>query len=500
MLPSQRYGRFPFAFCRLLSVATCIMCFSTRTIPIPHPPHSRFGDVTTFEPFDYTALPPIADSASSGDLLLGMDFPSDEDLSRLPVGDQGGFCVVRHYAVPNDGFGGICQLNDGHANGASHADIQRLQLTSHNVTLPVALVLLDNHTYPTLTRAKKACRRGAILIRRHPKADHAAGTELSKFSDCPRGKVGDRVFPGDVIGYQMLLGNSKKKRTYPNIEYCRPSFQLPVVYEDDHIAVINKPAGISVYGKRQSRSGSMSRRTVRDALPYALTPPVPGAAAPGGVLKRPVAVHRLDGHTSGLLLVAKTKVALDSLHKQFEERKIQKIYTAVVNGKLSSGDHSTSSLETTARLDPVWNFIDYPLGGKSAFTSWRILREAPSLNAKDGVLSMVELRPRTGRYHQLRRHMAWICRRPLVGDPLYAGALQAHHFRRRGLFLCSNAVAFRHPVYTNNIADTEKLGGEEFRICQDGTTIEVTVSLELPKKFSKLLDGEEQWASQCAKQ
>lgn len=221
----------------------------------------------------------------------------------------------------------------------------------------------------------------------------------------------------------------------------------------------------------------MSRRTVRDALPYILTPPRPGLHNDGvGILKRPIAVHRLDGPTSGLLLVAKTKIALDSLHKQFAERTVQKIYTAVINGDLSPDDETNTSygdgVELTNTTTERFNFIDYPLGGKQASTSWRILRKARSLNAKDGILTLVELRPHTGRYHQLRRHMAWFHRRPLVGDPLYAGAFQAHHFRRRGLFLCSNGVAFRHPC----------------------TLRDVTVSLDLPRKFGKLLDGEEQWA------
>ena len=149
---------------------------------------------------------------------------------------------------------------------------------------------------------------------------------------------------------------------------------------------------------------------------------------------------------------------MDNLKEQFHERKIQKIYTAIVNGDLMPQQveyqkQHQKEPEKGQNSTEVWNLIDYPLGGKHAMTSWKILKCAQSLNARDGVLTMIRVRLHTGRYHQIRRHFAWWCFRPLVGDHLYAGLLQAHHFRKKGLFLSSNGISFLHPVQSEGKKD-----------------------------------------------
>lgn len=209
----------------------------------------------------------------------------------------------------------------------------------------------------------------------------------------------------------------------------------------------------------------------------------------------------------GLLLVAKTKVAMDKLKEQFWNRNIQKMYTAIVNGSVMreqleyqqqqlkqngdkkghqhpNGGHSNDHEEACN-----WNLIDYPLGGKHALTSWRILERARSLNARDGVLTKVEVKLHKGRYRQIRRHFAWWCRRPLVGDHLYAGMLQAHHFRKKGLFLTSSGISFPHPVV---LLEKSGGGGEESQIAKP-RRIEVTI--DAPKRFGKLMKAEESWAN-----
>ena len=127
---------------------------------------------------------------------------------------------------------------------------------------------------------------------------------------------------------------------------------------------------------------------------------------------------------------------------------------------------------------------------------------------KDGMLTLAEVSLKTGRYHQIRRHLAWHERRPLVGDALYAGKLQAHHFRRRGLYLCSRGLVLQHPCYNSDDGRKEwerrrrenRQGWDEgLRLSNDGI-VEVAVRLDLPGKFDKLLDGEEKWAEQHALQ
>jgi len=107
----------------------------------------------------------------------------------------------------------------------------------------------------------------------------------------------------------------------------RPPFELPVVYEDDHIAVVNKPAGVVCYAPKGQ--GYSCMETIRAALPFVLKPPKRGTLS---ILRRPMSVHRLDKPTTGLLLIAKTKPALVELGRQFAQREVHKTYTAIVNG------------------------------------------------------------------------------------------------------------------------------------------------------------------------
>lgn len=170
---------------------------------------------------------------------------------------------------------------------------------------------------------------------------------------------------------------------------------------------MNKPAGIVVYANRGGGHGIM---TVRAGLPFALTPPQMGTYA---TLRRPQPVHRLDKPTSGLLLVAKTKPAMVHLSLQFRDRKVKKTYVAAVNGippePKETAISSIGAYELGVDVDPnssdKWQLIDHPLDEKSAVTIWRALRYSKSLKANENYLTLVELKPKTGRYHQLRRHM-----------------------------------------------------------------------------------------------
>ncbi len=446
------------------------------------------------------------DNHYQGDEEDHFEFPSDEDLALLPKGKKGGHRIIQTLTY------------NGNTN-------------NENISIQLALTQLDPEKYPSLSKARKACRKGSILIHRGPIHDDGDGNGDGAFSPSSktsfRARVGDLVHPKDVIGVQLMMGTFRKKRCYPYITYARPKFILPILYEDDYMAVVDKPANIAMYGKRQKRSGgksggggsnNFSRRTVRDALPYCLTPPGKGAKGP---LRRPTAVHRLDTPTSGLVVVAKTKGALCFLSQQFAERKVVKEYTAIVNGDIivdgdggGGGDeHDDGDDSDKMKSSGNWNIVNYPLGNKYSITLWRKLRCAQSLHAKDGTLTLVEVRPLTGRYHQIRRHFAWVVRKPLVGDHLYAGQLQAPRFRRNGLYLCSNGILIpEHPHYNkSNISSlrnyvsssSSKDNNDEYKRFDDqhsclsleGDRVVVNVKKELPKRFNKLLDGEHAWAN-----
>ena len=474
------------------------------------------GTNSTPSLFDYRKLPPISDttrcevieafqgtskSSNSSDHENEFYFPSPEELAHLPKGDRGGYHIVRQYTVAVENITSVTNVTNV-ANATNATSLPQ----GKNLTLQNALTILDPVNYPTLTRARKACRKGMVLVHRNPKLgkfQNASNRDTVRHMNIScsssdlnfkRGNVGDRVEPGDIIGVQLFLGTYRKKQCYPNIEYSRPQFQLPVLYEDDHLAVINKPAGVAVYSEtRMSGAGDKTgtRKTVHFALPFALTPPKKGTS--GGILRRPGIVHRLDKPTSGLLLVAKTKASMDSLKEQFQNREVQKIYTAIVNGDLMPHQEEyqkqqRNETHNSQNSTEVWNLIDYPQGGKHALTSWKILKRAPSLNARDGFLTMIRIRLHTGRYHQIRRHFAWWCFRPLVGDHLYAGLLQAHHFRKKGLFLSSNGISFLHPVQNDDESD----GDKKLR--------RVEVTIDVPKRFDKLMKAEESWAIHNQKQ
>lgn len=307
----------------------------------------------------------------------------------LPTGSSEGFAVVDYFEFTGENYQHVLDL-------LKPKDVQRLSLTPQNVTLPIALMMMDSVKFPTVSRARKFCRHGRILVHR----GRLGNGNVFVQDKIIMGKVGDRVYLGDIIGRQVAVGRGyfaarQEKRA--------PPFELPVVFEDDHFAVVNKPPGIVVYSPKNAGQGLM---TVKAALPHVLEPSKAGTLS---ALKRPKAVHRLDKPTTGLLVVGKTLSAMDNLSKQFQERVVKKTYTAVINGIPEEDPEAYISSEQAFNLgmdvDPdsehKWQLIDSPLKDnknemRHAVTAWRVIRYAKSLKARDGVLTLVELKPKTG--------------------------------------------------------------------------------------------------------
>jgi 23S rRNA pseudouridine1911/1915/1917 synthase len=406
-----------------------------------------------------------------------------DDLSTLTPGIPGSFFVVQQYEMPNrfdmDGF--------------DPEEKERLDLSPVNISLPVALMMIDPEEYPSFSKARKVCRKGNVLVHRGSLSDESFDLER-----CIIGRVGDRIYPGDVIGKQVRMGTG----SYPIMSYKQP-FDLPVVYEDDYFAIVNKPAGIVVHAHKQAGFGTM---TIRCCLPLVLKPPQVGTFS---VLRRPQPVHRLDRPTSGLLLIAKTKPSMQNLGKQFENRIIKKTYTAIVNGipfepqvgAVSSQAAFEMGVDVEPDSDDTWQLIDFALEEREATTLWRSQRFGKSIKAEEETLTVVELKPKSGRYHQLRRHMAWVCKTPLVGDDTYDGGGDAMGLREQGLFLCSNRVVLEHPYFNTehgrkiwgSMSDEERfVSGMVF--VGDDDKIMVAASIDLPAKFEKFLTHEKEHA------
>ena len=185
---------------------------------------------------------------------------------------------------------------------------------------------------------------------------------------------------------------------------------LEIVYEDEYIAVVNKPSGFPVSGN--------FFKTIQNALPYNLS-----VSNNEDALAAALPVHRLDASTSGLLIIAKTRTAHMSVAKQFENREIKKTYMALVKGSLE--DSGT---------------INLPINGLTACTAYKTIRVENSLS--NGRLSLVELEPQTGRTHQLRIHMSELGH-PIIGDALYD---KKNVLRGKGLFLSATKLKFKHPI------------------------------------------------------
>jgi 23S rRNA pseudouridine1911/1915/1917 synthase len=209
---------------------------------------------------------------------------------------------------------------------------------------------------------------------------------------------------------------------------------LKIVFEDEHLLVVDKPAGLVVHPAAGNRDGT---------LVNALLHHCSGSLSGIGGVARPGIVHRIDKDTSGLLLVAKTDVAHEGLAKQFAAHSIDRRYLAIVAGvpQQSQGIVDAPLARSAANRKKI-AVVTGPRG-KRAVTHWKrlnVLRDT----------TLVECRLETGRTHQVRVHMASIGH-PLIGDPVYGRPGRTHGkllnelgFGRQALHAAE--LGFTHPV------------------------------------------------------
>ncbi|HST51580.1 MAG TPA: RluA family pseudouridine synthase [Pyrinomonadaceae bacterium] len=248
---------------------------------------------------------------------------------------------------------------------------------------------------------------------------------------------------------------------------------LEVVYEDEHLIVVVKPAGVLVHPSR-----GVKRGTLANALAYHLNPSPdlgfvsridegiasPADAARPRVLRvddscdmansrsefrdrqfiRPGIVHRLDRDTSGLLVVAKTQTALSRLTQHFQRRLVEKRYLAVLCGRVESEELIIDApIGRDEQARPRWCVLD---GGRPSETRLRVLET-------NGERTLVELEPVTGRTNQLRIHCSH-AGHAVVGDTLYGGDAHAR------LCLHASRLAFRHPATNERLEFSSPLPAE----------------------------------------
>lgn len=241
---------------------------------------------------------------------------------------------------------------------------------------------------------------------------------------------GNVSFTGRYISGGEIIELYKKEESDRNPIV---KIKLDVLYEDNYLAIINKPAGIVVSGNK--------KHTLANALPFNLK-----KSSEKDVLLRPQPAHRLDFPTSGVILVGKTANTLTALNDLFRDKAIHKVYQTITQGVMSNKE---GKLETT-------------LKGKSAITHYKVLRELPS--PKFEKLNLVELKPITGRRHQLRIHMSELGN-PILGDKLYG--IEGKIMQGKGLYLHAMSLSFNHPM----------------------TTEKIEISTPLPAKFERILEN-----------
>ena len=206
---------------------------------------------------------------------------------------------------------------------------------------------------------------------------------------------------------------------------------LKIYFEDEYLAVVDKPYGMVVHPAAGNETG-----TLVNALLYHM----PKLSGIGGV-KRPGIVHRLDKDTSGIILIAKTDEAHQSLSKQLKDRTMDKRYLAVVEGLMKVENGEINEPIARSKRDRKMMAIDKE--GRQAHTKWKLIENLRSS-------SLLEVHILTGRTHQIRVHMQSI-HHPVAGDPIY-GAKKGVKVPR--LMLHAHKLTFTHPITNERLTFT----------------------------------------------
>ena len=249
-------------------------------------------------------------------------------------------------------------------------------------------------------------------------------------------KISYKTKQGDVI--EIHIPEAKE------INLKAQDIPLDVVYEDDDIIVVNKPKGMVVHPANGNPDGT---------LVNAVMSLCKGSLSGIGGEIRPGIVHRLDKDTSGLIIIAKNDVAHINLSKQIKDRRVKKIYIALVKGNVSENEATVNM--PIGRSTKDRKKMAVRKDGKEAITHFKVLK-------RYGKYTLLELKIDTGRTHQIRVHMAEIGH-PVVGYMIYSNG--KNEFGIEGQMLHAKSLDFQHPV----------------------TGKQIHLEAELPKYFEEIL-------------
>ena len=243
-------------------------------------------------------------------------------------------------------------------------------------------------------------------------------------------KIGDHILVDDNLDFSISVDAE--------------DIPLDIVYEDNYLLVVNKESGMVVHPAPGNYTG-----TLVNALLYKFSLSNKDAIRPG-------IVHRIDKDTSGVLVVAKDDKTHELLSDMIKEKKVERIYTALVDGIIP---HETGTIDAPIGRDTLdrQKMKVTDINSKDAITHFRVLKRFNNSNQ-----TLIECKLETGRTHQIRVHMAYIGY-PIYNDPIYGKRKQTTEF---GQFLHSKKISFVHPI-TNELIERE---------------------VDLPKEFQEYLD------------
>lgn len=244
-----------------------------------------------------------------------------------------------------------------------------------------------------------------------------ANEEIKKGTVLVNGKAAKAKYAvkvGDVITYEIPEDEI--------LDYEAEEIPLDIIYEDEDVAVINKPQGMVVHPSAGHTSG-----TLVNALMYHIK----DLSTINGVV-RPGIVHRIDKDTSGLLMIAKNDISHKALAEELKDKKSLRKYLAIVHGNLPNDRGMIEAPIGRSEKDRKKQAVTAK--GKEAVTRFQVLE-------RFGNYTLVELTLETGRTHQIRVHMAYIGH-PVAGDPLYG---PRKTLKGQGQFLHARTLGFTHP-------------------------------------------------------
>ena len=261
-----------------------------------------------------------------------------------------------------------------------------------------------------------------------------------------RCEASSRLNEGDQI--YLFLPDDALEIAPPTYEFMHASKQLDIVYEDEHVMLLNKKAGLLVHPDEREFADTLIFRVQRYLYEKGEYHPADEQSF------APALVNRIDRNTSGIVIAAKTAVALRILNAKLKEREIEKYYLCIVHGKMPKKEDTLEAfLEKNESQNRVYISDTQKQGARTIRTRYTVLGE------KNG-FSLLEIHLLTGRTHQIRAHLASIGH-PLLGDGKYGtNALnKGTGFNKQAL--CSYRLQF---AFTSDAGELNYLNGKEFAL------------------------------------